>query len=115
MTIPEPYHTGLLISVMGLVTVFCVLAVIAIMVHLMRSLDERWSRRPAGTVVKEPTIDDLTLVLITAAVATQIQGRFHIRRVHRLGDSARGPNAWTQHGRAVLQGSHSISKRGAET
>ncbi|MBT3223059.1 MAG: OadG family protein [Proteobacteria bacterium] len=115
MTIPEPYHTGLLITVMGLVTVFAVLATIAMIVYLMQRLDEYWSGRDSVPTVKEPTIDDLTLVLITAAVATVIEGRFHIRRVRRLGDNDRGPSAWTQRGRAVLQGSHSISKKGADT
>jgi len=114
-------ETGLTLTALGVTTVFSVLAVIAFIVAQIGRLDRYLIARQeakaaaaaadpatAGSAPEPvaPNVDDTTLVLITAAVATLTQGRFHIRRIHRIGGP--GPNAWSQQGRAVLQGSHSI-------
>ena len=100
-------------AVVGILIVFAALAVISIAVSLIRRADDRWQameearHRPVSE--EDATIDNTTLVLIAAAAATMIQGRFHIRRVRRLmrRDAYAGP--WSQQGRAVLLGSHVIS------
>ena len=113
---PEWLSFSLNLTLVGLFIVFGVLSIIAIVVSLVRRLDDSWQSREKAqeqeALDKEPTIDDLTLVLISAAAATMISGRFHIRRVRRLlpADAVRGQ--WSSQGRAILHGSHVISKRG---
>ncbi len=98
----------------GISIVFGVLSLIAVVVSLIRKLDDSWQRHEhkekQEAVNKEPSIDNLTVVLISAAVATMVAGRYHIRSVRRLlpSDSVRGP--WSAQGRAVLHGSHIVSK-----
>jgi Na+-transporting methylmalonyl-CoA/oxaloacetate decarboxylase gamma subunit len=112
---PEWLTFSLNFSLIGLLIVFSVLALIALFVFTIRRVDDRWQEREQAqreaALAKEQNIDSITLVLIAAAVATVVQGRFHIRRVRRLlpRDAFSGP--WSVHGRAILHGSHVISKR----
>lgn len=102
-------------SVIGILIVFACLAVITFVITLVRRTDTAWAereerqRQEAGE--KEPTIDTITLVLIAAAAATMIEGRFYIKRIRRLlpRDAVRGP--WSMQGRAILHGSHVVSKK----
>ena len=108
----ETMEYALRFAAVGLLIVFAALAVIVLAITLIRRGDDRWQeleqRRRKPAAIDEATIDNLTLVLISAAVATMIQGRFHIRRVRRLmrRDAQTGP--WSHQGRAVLLGSHVI-------
>lgn len=104
------------ITGVGLAAVFVVLAVLAMVIALLSRADEALVRRaatqPAAPPAEpEPTIDNLTLVLITATVATLLQGRFHIRTVRRLRQQPSNGGSWAHQGRAELQGSHVISKK----
>jgi Na+-transporting methylmalonyl-CoA/oxaloacetate decarboxylase gamma subunit len=109
-------QTALSISVVGLVAVFSVLSLVALVVKLLGVIDARRDPAvepqlaPPGERPPDQSIDDLTLVLISAACATVIQGRFRIRQVTRVPGARAG--AWSQQGRAVLLGSHIFPKRG---
>ena len=102
------------LTVVGLVIVFAVLALIAIVVSLMRRLDEGWINKEKETseqmTSKQQNIDDTTLVLIAAATATIIGGKFRIHHVRVLPTNVhRTP--WSTQGRSVLLGSHVIQRR----
>lgn len=113
---PEWLEVSLNLTVVGLLIVFGVLAVIAVVVALVRRADDTWQAhekaQEQAAFEKEPSIDNLTLVLISAAAATMISGRFHIKRVRRLLPPNAVKGQWSAHGRAILHGSHVISKRG---
>jgi len=109
--------SALHLTAVGIPIVFGVLATVAFVVFLVsrleRRLEERREAREASaTEAPKPkpaptqTIDDTTLGLITAAAATMIQGRFHIRRIRRINPT--GQTAWFQQGRATLHGSHVV-------
>jgi len=106
---------GLTLTYVGLGIVFMVLSAIALAVAGMRRLDERWQHRERQeereAFGKEPTIDATTLVLLSAAAATMIQGRFRIRGVRRLPIGGARTSAWSIQGRSVLQGSHVITRK----
>ncbi len=110
----ETMNFSLSFAAIGISIVFAALAIISAVVALMRRADDRWQAheqaQKAAAVEREPTIDNTTIVLIAAAVATFVQGRHHIRRVRRLlpSDAKRGP--WSTQGRAVLHGSHIMHK-----
>lgn len=104
------------LTLVGLAIVFCVLLLIATVIHFTRHLDDWLQARKAAAPPKEtspvlPTIDDTTLVLISAAVATVLQGRYRIRKIRKLLPLAGQRDAWSRQGRAVLQGSHAIDKK----
>jgi Na+-transporting methylmalonyl-CoA/oxaloacetate decarboxylase gamma subunit len=111
----ETLQFSLQFSAVGILIVFVVLWIITGTVSLIRKLDESWQareeREAAAAYEKEPTIDSTTLVLITAACATMIQGRFHIRQVRRLMSRTAQPGTWSVAGRAILLGSHVVSKK----
>lgn len=111
----ESLWFSLQFSVIGIVIVFVVLWIITGVVSLVRRADEHWQareeRQQAEAYEKEPTIDSTTLVLITAACATMIQGRFHIRQVRRLMSKTSQPGTWSVAGRAILLGSHVVPKK----
>lgn len=108
-------QTAMSISVVGFVAVFSVLGLVALVVKLLGVLDARLgpapvpTPAPAGQRPPNQSIDDLTLVLITAACATVIQGRYRIRQITRVPDARSG--AWSQQGRAILLGSHILPQR----
>jgi Na+-transporting methylmalonyl-CoA/oxaloacetate decarboxylase gamma subunit len=111
----EVVQFSLEFAVIGIAIVFVSLAIIALVVALVRRLDEGWKKgekdKAAAAVDKDQSIDTTTLVLISAAVATMFQGRAHIRRVRRLmpRDAQRG--TWSVQGRAMLHGSHVVPKK----
>ncbi len=102
-------------AVIGILIVFGCLALIVGCISLIRRLDRRWQARESAendsALTKPPSIDTTTLILISAAAATMLQGRFYIRKVRRLlpRDAMRGP--WSMQGRAILHGSHVVSKK----
>ena len=102
-------------SIIGILIVFGSLALIAFSVSVIRRADDNWQKREENkkqaASEKEPTIDNTTLVLISAAVATMFQGRAYIRKVRRLLPRDAASSPWSSQGRSVLHGSH-ISRRG---
>lgn len=108
-------ESALTLAVVGFAIVFLVLSATALIVFLIRRLDERWQR--AEQVIEQqrtdraPVIDATTAVLIAAAVATLLGGRARIRSVRRLVNPLTSTSAWSAQGRAVLMGSHAISGR----
>jgi len=103
------------LTVVGLLVVFGVLWLIAIVIGLVKKADDRWEAREAAAdeaaLTAEQNIDNLTLVLISAAVATMIQGRFHVRRIRRLMPGDPVSRTWSMQGRAVLHGSHVVTRK----
>ena len=108
---------GLALTLVGLAIVFIVQTLITTVVTLMRRLDEGWhaeEKEAAKTTAtaEEATIDNTTLVLLTATITTVLQGRaFAIRRVRRLlpGED-RHHGGWKASGRAALHGSHYVRR-----
>lgn len=107
-----------IMSVVGLVIVFTVLAMLTTFVHFLRKLDDAWLAKEkvseAHATERDPTIDSTTLVVIASAVATVVRGRFAVRRIRRLAPLESQRASWSQQGRAVLHGSHVIVKRPGE-
>ena len=103
------------LAIAGILIVFGVLALISLVVALLKKLDGRWQdherRVDEAAVNREPTIDNTTLVLISAAVATVVQGRFRVRRIHRLLSPKRKRTPWSAQGRLTLQGSHTVRRK----
>ncbi|MBN2383677.1 OadG family protein [bacterium] len=101
---------GLKVAVVGISVVFSALVIIALLVAAFNWLDRQWHERELREhqrkLAKEPTIDDLTLVLITAAAATMVAGRFHIKSVRRVIHGGPLSSTWTLQGRSILHGSH---------
>ncbi len=109
---PDPLAFGLEISLVGMSIVFLVLALVVGAITLMRRLDERWlaaeEQAESAAFERTPTVDQTTVVLIAAAVATLIAGRHRIRQIRRLPPGEQPSSAWSVTGRAALQGSHVI-------
>lgn len=106
---------GYTITLVGLLIVFAALAFIASIVGLLRKLDsgseQRETREAAAALEKDQNIDELTLVLISSAVATVLKGRAHIRSVRRIAHIELPSSPWSSQGRAVLHGSHVPAKK----
>lgn len=106
---------ALILSLIGLLVVFFVLALIASVVSLIRKLDDRWQRTEArnaeAALQKRATIDNTTVVLISAAVATVVVGRHRIRKIRRLLSPQVQRTPWSAQGRLILQGSHTIDRK----
>lgn len=106
---------GLNLTLVGLAIVFAVLSAIAGVVSLIGRLDDRWQARERqveeSRLDRPPTIDATTAVIIAAAVATYLTGRHRIRSVRRLLPATATTSPWSASGRAVLQGSHVITRR----
>lgn len=102
------------VIVTGLLTVFGVLALIAGVVAGFRRLDDHWQRQERMSVEraleKEQNIDNITLVLISAAAATVVAGRFRVRRIRRLLSPHAKRTPWSAQGRLILQGSHTVRR-----
>jgi Na+-transporting methylmalonyl-CoA/oxaloacetate decarboxylase gamma subunit len=103
-----------ILSVTGAFIVFCVLAMIALVVTLFKRLDDHWQKQEEDkaeqALVQEQNIDDTTLLLIAAACATVVGGRFRVRRIHRLLSPKRRRTPWSAQGRLILQGSHTVKR-----
>jgi len=112
---PEWLSYGLRFAGVGVSIVFFALFVIAGAISLIRFVDAKWEAREKRerqeALDKEPGLDNTTLVLISAAVATQLTGRFHIRRIRRLMSRNAKSSPWSFEGRAILHGSHVVSKK----
>ena len=106
-------ETGML-TVVGVSIVFSVLSLIALVVTLFKKLDDHWQKQEAEAseraLEKEPTIDTTTLLLISAAAATVVGGRFRVRKIRRLLSPKTKRTPWSNRGRLVLQGSHTIRR-----
>jgi len=102
-------------AVIGIAIVFVSLALIALAISLIRRLDDRWQKSEEKSkqdaTSKPQNIDTTTLVLISAAVATMFQGRYHIRSVRRLMPHGGVKSPWSVQGRAILHGSHVVPKK----
>ncbi len=103
------------LTLVGVGIVFSVLALIALVVTLFKRLDDHWQKQEAEAEIKalekDPNIDTTTLLLISAAVATVVGGRFRVRKIHRLLSPKTKRTPWSSRGRLVLQGSHTIRRR----
>ncbi len=114
MVNPQNIEIGLKLTVSGMLIVFCVLALIALIVSVMRLLDRHWQVREAkqelASYDKAPTIDNTTLVLITAAVATVLTGRYRIRSIRRVSSEVSRSSKWSMQGRGQIHGSHVVNK-----
>jgi len=103
------------LAIAGVLIVFGVLALIALAVALLKKLDGRWQdherRLDEAALARTPTIDNTTLVLISTAVATVVQGRFRVRRIHRILSPKRKRTPWSAQGRLILQGSHTVRRK----
>jgi Na+-transporting methylmalonyl-CoA/oxaloacetate decarboxylase gamma subunit len=102
-------------AVIGIAIVFSALAIIAVTVYFVSRIEKYvagMSKVPAADQT-EPrgTIDNTTVVLISAAVATMIRGRYHIKRIRRLFPGDRPSSPWSVQGLAILHGSHVIRKQ----
>jgi Na+-transporting methylmalonyl-CoA/oxaloacetate decarboxylase gamma subunit len=113
--VTEDLTYALSLTGIGLGIVFLVLAVIAVIVSLVRRADERWQERErerdVARLERDPTIDHTTAVVLAAAVATYLTGRYRIRSVRRLLPADAPTSPWSVQGRSVLQGSHVITKK----
>ncbi len=102
------------LALSGLVIVFSVLALIALVVAIFKRLDDHWQKQEedaaAKATEKEPTIDDTSLLLITAACATVVAGRFKVRKIRRLLSPRAKRTPWSSQGRLTLQGSHTVKR-----
>jgi Na+-transporting methylmalonyl-CoA/oxaloacetate decarboxylase gamma subunit len=103
------------LTIVGILIVFGVLALIASVVAVLKRLDDRWqdheARQAIAAVDKEPTIDNTTLVLISAAAAVAVGGRFRVRRIRRLLSPRQKRTPWSAQGRLILQGSHAVKRK----
>jgi Na+-transporting methylmalonyl-CoA/oxaloacetate decarboxylase gamma subunit len=112
---PEWLSFGLSFALIGIAIVFVALSIIAIAVALIKRLDDGWQAREKRqrneALEKDQSIDSITLVLIAAAAATMIQGRFHIRKVRRLLPLSAQKSPWSVEGRAILHGSHVVPRK----
>ena len=111
MADPQNIAFGFQLTLAGISIVFAVLAFIAIFVAIIQQVDRRWQAREEKqkkeASEKDPTIDNTTLVLISAAVATVIAGRYRIRRVKRVASAG---SKWSLQGRGQIHGSHVLNK-----
>jgi len=114
----HPEGLGLDIALVGFAVVFVALSVVALLVSLVRRIDDRWraseDARAAAAVTRPATIDDTTLVVLAATVATVVGGRHRIRSIRRILSprDRHTSSTWTHQGRAVLLGSHTVPRRG---
>ena len=102
------------LALVGVAIVFSVLTIIALVVAFFKRLDDHWQHQEevaaAKALEKEPNIDLTTLVLICAAAATVVGGRFRVRKIHRLLSPKTKRTPWSSRGRLTLQGSHTIRR-----
>jgi Na+-transporting methylmalonyl-CoA/oxaloacetate decarboxylase gamma subunit len=106
---------ALTLAAVGIVVVFAVLSLIAGVVALIRRLDDDWQareqRQDDAALEREPVLDETTAVIIAAACATVIAGRFRVRRIRRLLSPRQKRTPWSAQGRLILQGSHDVGRK----
>lgn len=111
----DTINEGLLVTATGIGVVFAVLIVMIIFINIFKKLDYMWEHRENSEkeerLLKEQNIDDLTLVLISSAVAAYTHNRAKIRRVRVLPSTAKQGGNWAMQARSVLQTSHSRNKK----
>jgi len=105
---------ALRLSWAGMVIVFTSLILIAFAIALMSKIDETLIKRKAEKNLPEPepeqTLDNTTLVLITAAVTAVLEKkRFRLSSVRRIVSRDAKIAGWTMEGRSVLHGSHVLN------
>ena len=93
----DVFRQGLELSVIGFAVVFGVLSVMAVVVSLLKRLDDRWqaaeAEQKAAALTREPTIDDVRgdgdahrrLALGCSALVTLLVIAFWVVRVVWLG------------------------------
>ncbi len=112
---PETITFSAKFAVIGILIVFSALALITVVVSLIRRADDSWQEHEKHkenlAYDKDQNIDTTTLIIISAAAATMLQGRYHIRSVRRLLPHQAAKSPWSVQGRAILLGSHVIQKR----
>jgi Na+-transporting methylmalonyl-CoA/oxaloacetate decarboxylase gamma subunit len=100
------------LTLVGILIVFGVLTLIAVVVALLKRLDDRWQAHEAAQAEaatgRRPTIDATTLVLISAAAAVAVGGRFRVRRIRRLLSPRQKRTPWSAQGRLTLHGTHAV-------
>ena len=105
----------LVLACVGIGIVFAVQLSITLVVALIRRVDQKWQEKEKETAQsalhKEPTLDDTTIVLISAAVATLVGGRHRIHSIRRLLPPRSTSSPWSSQGRSVLQGSHVVVRK----
>jgi Na+-transporting methylmalonyl-CoA/oxaloacetate decarboxylase gamma subunit len=111
----ETLQQNLPLALVGLLIVFMVQIIIALTISGIRQLDEKWRFQEkidnAEAFDREPTVDATTVVLLSAAAATVLLGRFRIRSIRRLMPADHKRSPWSAQGRSRLQGSHSIERK----
>lgn len=110
----ELFNTAAMITVVGIFITFSVLLLLACIIFFIKWLDHKWEEREHKeekiAFAKDPNVDDLTLVLISAAIATYYKGRAYVKRVRVLPSTAKRGGSWASQTRTVLQSSHITKK-----
>lgn len=116
---PDVVRQNLPLALVGLLIVFAVQSIIALTISLIRQLDEKWRHQEkaqnAEALDREPTVDALTVVLVSAAAATVLGGRHRIRSIRRLMPADHKRIPWSAQGRSQMQGSHTIERKKPRT
>lgn len=107
---PPLFLEGVVISCIGLGVVFASLASIAQVVRVMAAIDRRKQDRPSLCPASMSTIDETTMVIISSAVTTMLQGRGRIHRIHTLRSRDAGAT-WSMQGRLMVHGSHAVPRK----
>lgn len=109
---------SLIILLVGLLAVLLSLTLFAILIEIIKRLDEkanalliRWYSKRTQSDETTDEINDELIAVLTAAAYLSIHKPVLIRRVHFLND--RGGTAWSVTGRLNIMASHLIKKRGS--
>lgn len=111
------FSVAINLTIVGVVTVFFVQLLIAGALVVIGRIEASATKKelpkeePAHALARTPSVDEFTVLLISAAVATYLTGRYRIRAIRRVGPADRS-GMWSSHGRMVLMGSHAVSRGG---
>jgi len=106
---------SLLLLLLGMGGVFCSLLLLAFMIHVLRTVDERLNRRRIDQYARtletqDPDqINDELAAVIAAAAASTFRRPIAIRRIRLFESRDAGP--WEVTGRLNIMASHAIAKR----
>ena len=110
----EIINQSLMITVVGLIITFGVLYMLVLFVSAIKWADNKWEHREEHekeeALTSQQNIDNTTIVLISAAVATYFKGRAVIKRLRVLPSSPKRGGNWANQARTVLQSSHVTKK-----